>query len=248
MTGSLPYQRLPPVRSPRLPPPRPNCAAPRARTDWSRDEHRPGAAPAAAGLTWEPAAGDRFVVPGRGIDDEAFVLSDMTVEVHDLPTGRIIGFNGTTEWALDSLELDEVVWLPGRRSSASAGRCASCASEPSRAGSWSWSPTQDGARAAARRPRRRERLRPSPSRRPRVVAAGTRDRLTPRTGHAASRDPARILRILLGRAGYALRRPPDSRTCAGIPARDGGATHHDDSAPHRSAGCPARAASRVERH
>ena len=67
---------------------------------------------AAAGLTWAPAAGDRFVVPGRGIDDEAFVLSDMTVEVHDLPTGRIIGFNGTTEWALDSLELDEVVWLP----------------------------------------------------------------------------------------------------------------------------------------
>lgn len=67
---------------------------------------------AAAGLTWTPAAGDRFVVAGRGMDDEAFVLSDMTVEVHDLPTGRIIGFNGTTEWALDSLELDEVVWLP----------------------------------------------------------------------------------------------------------------------------------------
>jgi hypothetical protein len=66
----------------------------------------------AAGLIWTPAAGDRFVVPGRGIDDEAFVLSDMTVEVHDLPSGRIIGFNGTTEWALDSLDLDEVVWLP----------------------------------------------------------------------------------------------------------------------------------------
>jgi hypothetical protein len=65
-----------------------------------------------AGLIWTPAAGDRFVVPGRGIDDEAFVLSDMTVEVHDLPSGRIIGFNGTTEWALDSLDLDEVVWLP----------------------------------------------------------------------------------------------------------------------------------------
>lgn len=66
-----------------------------------------------AGLPWTPASGDRFVVPGRGIDDEAFVLSDMTVEVHDLPSGRIIGFNGTTEWALDSLEVDEVVWLPG---------------------------------------------------------------------------------------------------------------------------------------
>ena len=66
----------------------------------------------AAGLAWAPAAGDRFVVPGRGIDDQAFVLSDMTVEVHDLPTGPIIGFNGTTEWALDSLEMREVVWLP----------------------------------------------------------------------------------------------------------------------------------------
>jgi hypothetical protein len=67
---------------------------------------------ASGGLVWSPAAGDRFVVPERGIDDEAFVLSDMTVEVHDLPTGQIIGFNGTTEWALDSLELGEVLWLP----------------------------------------------------------------------------------------------------------------------------------------
>lgn len=66
----------------------------------------------AAGFVWTPAAGDRFVAPGRGIDDQAFVLSDMTVEVHDLPTGPIIGFNGTTEWALDSLEMREVVWLP----------------------------------------------------------------------------------------------------------------------------------------
>ncbi len=64
------------------------------------------------GLIWTPVAGDRFVVPERGIDDDIFVVSDMTVEVHDLPTGRIIGFNGTTEWALDSLELPEVLWLP----------------------------------------------------------------------------------------------------------------------------------------
>lgn len=64
------------------------------------------------GLTWTPVAGDRFVVPGRGIDADVFVVSDMTVEVHDLPSGRVIGFNGTTEWALDSLELPEVLWLP----------------------------------------------------------------------------------------------------------------------------------------
>jgi hypothetical protein len=46
------------------------------------------------------------------MDDEVFVISDMTVDVHELPTGRVIGFNGTTEWALDSLEVDEVTWLP----------------------------------------------------------------------------------------------------------------------------------------
>jgi len=65
-----------------------------------------------AGLAWEPASGDRFVVPDREMDDDVFVVSDMTVEVHDLPAGRVIGFNGTVEWALDSIEQHEVVWLP----------------------------------------------------------------------------------------------------------------------------------------
>lgn len=66
----------------------------------------------AAGLLWVPAIGDRFVVPGRDMDDEIFVLSNMTVEAYDHPSGRIIGFNGTTEWALDSIEQQDVVWLP----------------------------------------------------------------------------------------------------------------------------------------
>lgn len=65
-----------------------------------------------AGLTWTPARGDRFVVPDKGMDDDVFVLSDMTIEVHSFPTGPVIGFNGTTEWALDSVEQDKVVWLP----------------------------------------------------------------------------------------------------------------------------------------
>jgi hypothetical protein len=64
------------------------------------------------GLEWSPAPGDRFALPDRDMDNQVFVISDMTVEVHDLPTGRIIGFNGTTEWALDSVEQREVVWLP----------------------------------------------------------------------------------------------------------------------------------------
>jgi len=66
----------------------------------------------AVGLPWNPLPGDRFVVPDRGMDDEVFVISNMVVEVQDAPSGQIIGFNGTTEWALDSLEHRQVVWMP----------------------------------------------------------------------------------------------------------------------------------------
>lgn len=66
----------------------------------------------AAGIAWTPVAGDRFYVPDRDLDDELFYISDMVVEVHDLPTGRLLGFNGTTEWALDSIMQQETVWLP----------------------------------------------------------------------------------------------------------------------------------------
>jgi hypothetical protein len=65
-----------------------------------------------AGLAWKPAAGDRFAIPDRDLDDDVFVLSNMTIEVHELPEGQIIGFNGTTEWALDDVEKDEAIWLP----------------------------------------------------------------------------------------------------------------------------------------
>jgi hypothetical protein len=66
----------------------------------------------AAGVGWTPTSGDRFVVPDRDMDDQVFVVSDMVVQVHDLPIGRLLGFNGTTEWALDSILAREVVWLP----------------------------------------------------------------------------------------------------------------------------------------
>ena len=65
-----------------------------------------------AGALWVPGAGDRFVVPDRDMDDDVFVVSDMTVEVHDYPGGKVIGFNGTTEWALDSVTLDTALWMP----------------------------------------------------------------------------------------------------------------------------------------
>ncbi len=65
-----------------------------------------------AGLVWKPAPGDRFAIPDRDLDEDVFVLSNMTIEVHTLPEGRVIGFNGTTEWAMDDVELDEALWLP----------------------------------------------------------------------------------------------------------------------------------------
>ncbi|MGA9345920.1 MAG: pilus assembly protein CpaE [Nocardioidaceae bacterium] len=65
-----------------------------------------------AGVAWTPSAGDRFMIPNRDLDDQVFAVSDMVVEVHDLATGRLLGFNGTTEWALDSIEQSEVLWLP----------------------------------------------------------------------------------------------------------------------------------------
>ena len=71
-----------------------------------------GLALRAAGLRWDPAPGDHFVVPDRDLDDTVFVLSHMVVEVIDTPVGPMLAFNGTTEWALDSIEVTEAVWLP----------------------------------------------------------------------------------------------------------------------------------------
>jgi hypothetical protein len=66
-----------------------------------------------AGLRWEPRKGDRFVVPDRELDGELFVISDMVIETLDVPeVGRLLAFNGTTEWALDSLAASEALWLP----------------------------------------------------------------------------------------------------------------------------------------
>ena len=36
----------------------------------------------------------------------------MTIEAHEFPTGTILGFNGTTEWALDSVAIEDALWLP----------------------------------------------------------------------------------------------------------------------------------------
>lgn len=64
------------------------------------------------GVPWTPSTGDRFTVPDRDLDDVVFAISDMVVEVSDHVSGRYLHFNGTTEWALDSIEQDDVLWLP----------------------------------------------------------------------------------------------------------------------------------------
>jgi hypothetical protein len=65
-----------------------------------------------AGLRWEPASGDQFVIPDRDLDGQIFSISEMTIDVRNSPVGRLIAFNGTVEWALDSIMQREVIWLP----------------------------------------------------------------------------------------------------------------------------------------
>ena len=97
---------------------------------------------AGTGLVWEPARGDRFVIPDRGMDEDVFVLSDMTIEAQDHATGRVLGFNGTTEWALDSVAAEDVLWLPGEGALRALLGPALVALEP--VGLAGWSVTVEG--------------------------------------------------------------------------------------------------------
>lgn len=65
-----------------------------------------------AGLEWLPAEGDRFMIPDRDLEDHVFSISEMTVEIRRLADDTRISFNGSVEWALDSIMQTEVVWLP----------------------------------------------------------------------------------------------------------------------------------------
>lgn len=65
-----------------------------------------------AGLVWHPQSGDRFQLDEPEFDADVFTVSEMTIEPREYPTGRILAFNGTTEWALDSVALEDALWLP----------------------------------------------------------------------------------------------------------------------------------------
>jgi hypothetical protein len=63
-------------------------------------------------LTWTPANGDRFYIPRPEIADSVFLVSDMVVELVTNRGESRFHFNGTVEWALDSVESSGVIWLP----------------------------------------------------------------------------------------------------------------------------------------
>ena len=70
-----------------------------------------------AGLVWHPESGDRFQLDlpeqvEAEIEADVFTVSEMTIEARRYPTGTILAFNGTTEWALDSVAFTDAVWLP----------------------------------------------------------------------------------------------------------------------------------------
>jgi len=65
-----------------------------------------------AGLRWKPASGDRFQIDRHEFDADVFTVSELTIEAHEYPTGTALGFNGTTEWALDSVDVEDTLWLP----------------------------------------------------------------------------------------------------------------------------------------
>lgn len=67
---------------------------------------------ALSGLHWHPAAGDQFSIQAEELETVVFTVSDLTIEVHQYTDETILRFNGTTEWALDSVSIDQTLWLP----------------------------------------------------------------------------------------------------------------------------------------
>lgn len=66
-----------------------------------------------AGLAWEPAEGDSFLIPERGLDDQIFIVNRLTTLIQEYQGDLMVTFHGVSEWALDNVLLAEVVWLPG---------------------------------------------------------------------------------------------------------------------------------------
>lgn len=66
----------------------------------------------AGGVLWQPRPGDRFTIDRPNVVGEVFWISELTIDVLTYHGQALLGFNGTTEWALDSVTLDTALWLP----------------------------------------------------------------------------------------------------------------------------------------
>lgn len=65
-----------------------------------------------AGLSWQPAEHDFFIMPEHNLDGQIFVVSGLPALVQNFGGQRTITFHGSIEWALDYVVLSEAVWLP----------------------------------------------------------------------------------------------------------------------------------------
>lgn len=65
-----------------------------------------------AGMDWKPAEHDLFMVPGTGLDQKVFVVSELAAFVQPLAGVQHITFHGSSEWALDHVMVQDAVWLP----------------------------------------------------------------------------------------------------------------------------------------
>lgn len=70
------------------------------------------AAQLAPHLDWAPQNSDQFYIPRPEISETTFTVSDMVVELVNRNGQSRFHFNGTTEWALDSVDSGNAVWLP----------------------------------------------------------------------------------------------------------------------------------------
>jgi hypothetical protein len=63
-----------------------------------------------AGLPWSPAERDVFMLPDSELG--VFTVSDRTTLIQQINGQAMVTFHGVVEWALDSVMLTDVVWLP----------------------------------------------------------------------------------------------------------------------------------------
>ncbi len=65
-----------------------------------------------AGISWTPGERDTFMVPGTGLEQKVFVISELAALVQPLAGVQHITFHGSSEWALDHVMVRDAVWLP----------------------------------------------------------------------------------------------------------------------------------------